>query len=129
VVDRQDLNANDVFPRRRRVKRALVLSIEPFGGRLVRRSQQVPIPSQRHPFGSREMTLPGPARAARLFGRIDREDNASDLCPVGSIGLRIEKPEIDGEVFLIVLRQMVRVWRLIGYRTSQDRITHRIPSD
>ena len=63
----------------------------------------MPIAPHGHPFSAREVTLPGATRPSWFLGRVDREDEACNVHPIGALGIRIEKPDVNAEVLLIVI--------------------------
>jgi hypothetical protein len=51
------------------------------------------------------MTLEGCPRALRMSVRIDVEDDASHLPPIGIVSVGIQQPEIGDDMLLVIVRQ------------------------
>jgi hypothetical protein len=80
-----------------------------------------------HPFGTREMALPGAPSALRLIIWIDVQNNTRDLSPVGAITLGIQQTQVRNEMLLIVPCQDGFCRSQIGNRRIERRLFHIAP--
>jgi hypothetical protein len=69
----------------------------------------------RHPFGARQVALPGAARPLGVLGGVDVQDDPRHLGPVGAFCVGIEETEIRDEMLTVVSSEIVSLWSLLGY--------------
>src|ERR1700681_2238701 len=74
--------------------------------------EKVLIAVLRHPFGARQVALPGTARPLGVVGGVDVQDDPRHLVPVGAFRVGIEETEIRDEMLAVVSREMVSLWSL-----------------
>jgi hypothetical protein len=87
--------------------------------------KQVPVAMRSHPFGARQMTLPGAPRPIAFSGRIDVQHDAGHFGPIRAFELGIDETQIRDEMFVVIilaLRKCLmdgdwpRVWIMGGIR-------------
>jgi hypothetical protein len=87
--------------------------------------KQMPVAMRGHPFGTSQMTLPGPPRPIGFTGRIDVQHDAGHFGPIRAFGVGIEQTQIRDEMFVVIilaLRKCLmdgdwpRVWIMGGIR-------------
>src|SRR4051794_5526266 len=67
--------------------------------------QKMTIPVLGHPFGTSQVTLPGPPGAFGLALRIDVQNNLCDFAPIGSFGISVKETHICNKMLFIVAGQ------------------------
>jgi hypothetical protein len=77
--------------------------------------EKVLIAVLRHPFGARQVALPGAARPLGVLGGVDVQDDPRHLGPVGAFCVGIEETEIRDEMLAVVSSEIVSLWSLFGY--------------
>ena len=82
-----------------------------------------------HPLGARQVAFEGALRPLGFMGRINLEHDTRDIDPIRTFGLRIEKAQVGGEVFLVVSSKNLGVRCLIGYGRIEGRLRrcHKYP--
>src|ERR1700733_3363316 len=91
-------------------------------------TEQMAITMVRHPFGAREVTIVGAARAIRLGARIDAKHQLRDFTPIRVVGFGVEQTQISNEVLMVVGRQRGLVWRHVCDIRIERRGRHETPS-
>src|SRR5258708_6479591 len=67
--------------------------------------QKMTIAALGHPFGARQVALPGTLGAFGLALRIDVQNDVGNLAPIGSFGIGVKETQIRYKMLLIVAGQ------------------------
>src|ERR1700688_934899 len=77
--------------------------------------EKVLIAVLRHPFGARQVALPGAARPLRMLAGVDVRDDPRHLGAVGAFCVGSEETERRDEMLAVVSSEIVSLWSLFGY--------------
>ena len=77
-----------------------------------------------HPFGAREVTLPGTPGAFGLAIRIDVQNHLCDFAPICPFGIGVKETQIRHKMLFIVAGQNGLGRSGIGYRRIEWRLGH-----
>src|SRR5258708_25869421 len=69
----------------------------------------------RHPFGARQMALPGAPGALGLLHRIDLQNDACHFSPVCAFGVGVEQTEIRSKMLAVVTGQDISPLTPVGH--------------
>lgn len=73
-----------------------------IGGSVVGLAQKVPIAGVRHPAGASEMAVVDASTAFRVVCRIESEQDMHRLCPICTVGIRVQQARVKLDVRLVV---------------------------